>query len=701
MQQFTATVSNTSNTAASWSVNGIPGGNSAVGTVSAGGLYTAPTNLPSPAVVAVQATSQADTSKSASATITIASDVVVSVTPTAADVELGAMRQFQANLAGSGNPNRAVTWSISGAGCSGVACGTVQANGVFTAPQIRPSPASVTLTAKSDADPSKTASATISVTSSFTLSVSGPSSVATGGTAVFTATLTPAPNSNPSTAIAWSVSGAGCSGATCGTIAATGANTASYTAPASAPSPNNISISATPAADSAKTASVTVMITPAAISVAVQISPTSAMLAVTHRQTFSVQVSGTSNQNVQWQVNAAVSGNTTVGQICAVGTSPCQSVSTTNGAADYVAPASVPTSNPVTVTAVSQADPSRSASAQVTILAHIVVVVAPPSATLAPRGTQQFTAAVQGTSNQNITWQISGTGCAGAGSPCGTVDATGFYLAPSSPPTPNTLNVVATSAEDTARSGNAQVTISAGASINALLPASITAGAAGGFTLKVQGSGFGASSPDPGSTILFNAAARTTNCSTASECTTTLAAADVAAAGSVPIQIRNSDSTTSNQVSFVVVAPGTSDDVISLSAAAPNATGKDIVVVEPSTAGTSSDLNLNIVAIGFFSVTDNACNLANSPLALPRPASGTTNFEICAFSLSGLDPALTYTITGPSPNDTTIVAKQPLGLGIIHLTLQVPSNAQVGPRTLFVENSNKDKSAVSGTLEVK
>src|ERR1700689_1909936 len=59
---FTATVSNTANTAVTWSVNGIPGGNAAAGTVDASGVYTAPANLPAPVTVSVQATSTADTS---------------------------------------------------------------------------------------------------------------------------------------------------------------------------------------------------------------------------------------------------------------------------------------------------------------------------------------------------------------------------------------------------------------------------------------------------------------------------------------------------------------------------------------------------------------------------------------------------------------------------------------------------------------
>jgi uncharacterized repeat protein (TIGR03803 family) len=71
VQQFVATVANTSNSAVTWNVNGLTGGNSTVGTISSTGLYTAPATVPSPAAVTVTATSQADSTKSGSAAVTI------------------------------------------------------------------------------------------------------------------------------------------------------------------------------------------------------------------------------------------------------------------------------------------------------------------------------------------------------------------------------------------------------------------------------------------------------------------------------------------------------------------------------------------------------------------------------------------------------------------------------------------------------
>src|SRR5579864_1161772 len=77
-QPFTATVSGSTNTAVTWQVNGVSGGNSTVGLISTTipgttneGLYLGPSAVPSPATVSVTAVSQADPTKSASATVTL------------------------------------------------------------------------------------------------------------------------------------------------------------------------------------------------------------------------------------------------------------------------------------------------------------------------------------------------------------------------------------------------------------------------------------------------------------------------------------------------------------------------------------------------------------------------------------------------------------------------------------------------------
>lgn len=57
--QLSATVTNSSSTAVTWQVNGIAGGSSALGTISATGLYTPPATIPSPNTVTISATTVA------------------------------------------------------------------------------------------------------------------------------------------------------------------------------------------------------------------------------------------------------------------------------------------------------------------------------------------------------------------------------------------------------------------------------------------------------------------------------------------------------------------------------------------------------------------------------------------------------------------------------------------------------------------
>ncbi len=651
-QTFTATVANTSNTSVTWSVNGVPGGNAATGTITAAGVYTAPADLPSSAVVQVTVTSQVDATKSASASVTITSDVQIALGTNVASVELGATRSFHANITSSGHPDDTVLWTLSGAACP-FACGTVDTSGNFTAPQIQPNPATATLTAQSVADPSKRASAALTITSNFTLQISAPASVPVAGSATIAVTFTAVPGSNPTQALAWSLSGTGCSGASCGMLTAVTqqsaggnatANSATYNAPGAAISPNTVTITVTPQADPSKKAQATLAIQAIHQSGSVSLSPATVTLAANHRVTLTAQVSaapGTGTAGgVTWSVNGIAGGDGTFGQICVVATNPCLPV--TSGAAaqvDYLAPGAIPSPNPVTVQATSAADPTKSASAQITVINHVVVTVQPASATLAPLAVQGFAATVIGTSNQSVVWQVQGTACAG-GTVCGSIGQDGAYTAPGAAPSPDAIQVVAISADDASQSGLANVMISTGASILSLHPASVYAGAADGFALRIDGSGFSASSPGPGSVLLIGGTARATTCNSTTECTAPVTAADVAAPGSATVQVQNPGGSESNVVSLIVVAPNVSDEIIALTSAAPAATAEDIVVVDPTTAGVSvpgNDVDLNVEALGAFSVANNSCSLTGNPVVLVRSASGTSTADICLFSESGLD----------------------------------------------------------------
>jgi hypothetical protein len=87
-QQFTATVTGTTNTAVTWSVNNVSGGSSTTGTINSSGLYTAPAALPNPNSLTIQATSSADSSASGSSSVALLNPtpVLTSINPTSMNV---------------------------------------------------------------------------------------------------------------------------------------------------------------------------------------------------------------------------------------------------------------------------------------------------------------------------------------------------------------------------------------------------------------------------------------------------------------------------------------------------------------------------------------------------------------------------------------------------------------------------------------
>lgn len=87
----------------------------------------------------------------------------VAVSPTSATVQAGGDQQFTATVSPSG-ANQAVTWSVSGSGCTGASCGMIDPNGKYTAPTTVPNPATVVITARSVADSTKADTATVTIT---------------------------------------------------------------------------------------------------------------------------------------------------------------------------------------------------------------------------------------------------------------------------------------------------------------------------------------------------------------------------------------------------------------------------------------------------------------------------------------------------------------------------------------------------------
>jgi len=240
-KQFTATVNNSANQGVTWTAS--------AGAISAAGLFTAPSSVPSPATVTIQATSQADTSAKGTASVTITPPpppVTVTVSPSSASVPVSTTKQFTATV--NNSSNQSVTWSVTGGG-------TINSTGLYTAPASVPSGA-VTVQATSVASPSATGSASVTVTNS-TLPVSvtiSPTSaeVRINRSRTFTATVQNMTNQN----VTWKVNGITGGNSTLGTISTQG----TYNAPKSIPAGGTVQVSAVSVADSTKSASAIVTI---------------------------------------------------------------------------------------------------------------------------------------------------------------------------------------------------------------------------------------------------------------------------------------------------------------------------------------------------------------------------------------------------------------------------------------------------------
>lgn len=148
---FRAKVSETEDQRVIWSVDG----GASHGQINESGLFTAPGHFSTPGTITVRATSAADPSKSATATVHIGK-VQIKVKPDEVTLKHGEARRFEAKV--TGTENAAVEWSVQGEGQ-----GTISPSGLYATPPTMATPALVTVVARSVADPSKRAIARIKV----------------------------------------------------------------------------------------------------------------------------------------------------------------------------------------------------------------------------------------------------------------------------------------------------------------------------------------------------------------------------------------------------------------------------------------------------------------------------------------------------------------------------------------------------------
>lgn len=152
-QPFGAVAIGTTSTAVSWSAT--------VGTIDQSGDYTAPSTVPAGGVAKVTATSVSSPSASAIATVTITTQpVTLTITPTSATVKAGLSQLFTAQVGGT--TNNLVNWTVSVSPGDTTYPGSI-AGGSYSAPAPVIGSHTYVIDAVSTADPTKTASATVTV----------------------------------------------------------------------------------------------------------------------------------------------------------------------------------------------------------------------------------------------------------------------------------------------------------------------------------------------------------------------------------------------------------------------------------------------------------------------------------------------------------------------------------------------------------
>jgi len=257
----------------------------------------------------------------------------VAVSPASATVHVGYFQSFTATVTGAPG---GVTWSVNNIGGGNSTVGTIDSNGEYRAPSIVPNPNVVTVRGTSVSTSTASGTASVTILPLPTITSLTPTSLTTGPF-----TLDVNGNGFMGGAV---VSFDGLDLPT--TFVSATKVTASGTA--NAPKSSVPVLVRTPDLAVSNVATIDV------VAVTIALSPTSASVRVKQTQQFTATVQGPSDRSVAWKVNGIVGGNGSIGTISSTGL--------------YKAPTSVPRPATVTVSATSNADPAKTATAAVTIV---------------------------------------------------------------------------------------------------------------------------------------------------------------------------------------------------------------------------------------------------------------------------------------------------------------------------------------------
>lgn len=584
----------------------------------------------------------------------------------------GATQTFAATVAND-SANAGVTWTAS--------VGAISSSGLFTAPTPVAS-VSAAITAISKADPTKSASVTVTLTPAGVNPVSlNPISPATAslgidGSQSFTDTVV---NDSSNSGVSWSI------GSGPGTLSASSSTGVTYNAPTTGiATMTSVTLTATSIKDATKSTTATITLNPISIGV----NPSNAVMGGGAAQAFvaSVANDGT-NAGVTWTSTGGGSFSPTT---------------TASGAVTMYTAASPVTGASATITATSKADPTKSSSVSVALTPISLNPIGPASVTLGSSGTQAFTDTVanDGT-NAGVTWTLtSGPGTLSGASTTGVT-----YNAPTSLITSTTTaTLTATSIADPTKTISEAITLVpvsislTGASSIALdgdgvqalsIGASITGdGSASGATFVVSGAGGTMSSSpvsgnSPSSTytapVVTSAAASSIKIASVKDPTKTQT---VAVTLNVPMTFTTPPGALAAATvgraytgTSIVVAGGTGTKTLSVSGGSLPAglTISSSGAITGTPTGTPGTSNFTVHVVdqssspavlnGAFSIT-----VGGAALAWVTPGAGTDTYTVgtpitpILLSTSGGTGAITYTVnSGTLPQGLQIVGTQVTG----------------------------------------
>lgn len=209
-----------------------------------------------------------------------ATTVTLTISPTTSSVVTNTTEQFSSTVSGSSNTT--VTWTLTCAtGVAANSCGTIDASGLYTAPATVPTTTTngtttiaptVTITGTAQADTTKIETATLTIITGISISITPYSAtIGTGEHFTFSATVSnPGCNTTSNTTclnVTWSLS------TTLTGIGTIDPDLGTYTAPATVPSPSAVTVTATSVSDTSVTATAVVNVVTSTLPTVTSVSP--------------------------------------------------------------------------------------------------------------------------------------------------------------------------------------------------------------------------------------------------------------------------------------------------------------------------------------------------------------------------------------------------------------------------------------------